>query len=616
MKRLVFLLLGWTSFFTSPGQQAPVRFALLSDTHIGSPDGKAEEDLRRSVRDINQLDSIAFVILTGDITELGRNEELALARRILDSLRVPYHIIPGNHDAGWSESGGQQFLSTFGSDVFSFEFAGIRFLGCPSGPYLRMSDGHVPRSALNWLDRQLDSLRPHQPVVFFNHYPIDNSLDNWYEITDRLHRVNTWAILCGHGHANRNYRFEGIPGVMCRSNLRAKAAVGGYNLVELRTDSMIFRERHPGVITLPAWTSVAIHPGPRAWPDSFTRPNYRVNLQFPAVRESWKVHAPANVISTPAVFKDEVLFGNQDGLFVSLSLRTGRNHWSFQTGGAIFSSPAVGQGNVVFGSADGNIYCLQARSGKLLWKYAAAAAVLGSPLICGDTVFIGSSDHGFYSLSLKTGKMFWRFSGLDGPVVSTPVMAAGMVLFGAWDRHCYALDRNTGQLRWAWNNGSPIRNFSPAACIPVVHEGVVFVVAPDRYLTAIELASGRTLWRTQEATVRESIGISEDGQWIYGKTMQDTLVAFRASAVKQGAAWKLDCGFGYEHAPSMLIEKQGVLVFGTRNGVVYGVDPKSQRVNWAHKLDNSMVNTVRVLSRKRIVVATMDGTVSLLEVTE
>ena len=52
-------------------------------------------DLRRTVRDINRMDDITFVVLTGDITELGTDEEVQLARQILDSLDVPYHIIPG-----------------------------------------------------------------------------------------------------------------------------------------------------------------------------------------------------------------------------------------------------------------------------------------------------------------------------------------------------------------------------------------------------------------------------------------------------------------------------------------------------------------------------------------
>lgn len=74
-----------------------------------------------------------LVVLTGDITELGTNEELKLAKKILDSLNIPWYIIPGNHDTGWSESGGVMFTTVFGYDKFSFEYNGIRFLGCASG---------------------------------------------------------------------------------------------------------------------------------------------------------------------------------------------------------------------------------------------------------------------------------------------------------------------------------------------------------------------------------------------------------------------------------------------------------------------------------------------------
>jgi outer membrane protein assembly factor BamB len=64
----------------------------------------------------------------------------------------------------------------------------------------------------------------------------------------------------------------------------------------------------------------------------------------------------------------------------------------------------------------------------------------------------------------------------------------------------------------------------------------------------------------------------------------------------------------------MLIEKDGQLFFGTKNGVVYCIDPKEQKTIWAHKIDNSMINTVRVLNKHQLVVSTMDGKVSLLEV--
>jgi len=169
---------------------------------------------------------------------------------------------------------------------------------------------------------------------------------------------------------------------------------------------------------------------------------------------------------------------------------------------------------------------------------------------------------------------------------------------------------------WKWNNGSPVRNYSPASCIPVISGGIVYIVAPDRYITAIDINTGQALWRNNDATVRESIGISADGKWIYGKTMQDTIVAYKAAREKQTAAWKLHCGFGYEHVPSMLVEKKGNVFFGTKNGVVYSINPSVQKVNWAYKIDNSMINTVRVLEGNRIIAATMDGKVALLEIVQ
>lgn len=74
----------------------------------------------------------------------------------------------------------------------------------------------------------------------------------------------------------------------------------------------------------------------------------------------------------------------------------------------------------------------------------------------------------------------------------------------------------------------------------------------------------------------------------------------------------MHAGFGYEHVPSMLIEKDGLVFFGTRNGVVYAIDPLTRKVTWAHKIDNSMVNTVRVLDNKKLLVSTMDGKLTLL----
>lgn len=593
-------------------QQRAFRFAFISDTHIGSPDGSAEEDLRRSVRDINAMTDIAFVVITGDITELGRTEELNRAKKILDSLHVKWYIIPGNHDSGWSESGGLMFTKVFGSDRFNFEYEGIRFIGCASGPYLRMSDGHVPRDAVNWLDTEFKKLKKDQPLVFLNHYPINDQLDNWYEITDRLHQYNTLAILCGHGHTNKAFDFEGIPGVMGRSNLRARQPVGGFNLVDVRNDSIIFSERKPEIRTLAPWTRVPVTVHHYDLKASYPRPDFKINDRYNQVKEEWVYSSPANIISTPLRANNgDVIVGNQVGEMICLNAK-GKKRWTFQADGPVYSSPIEYKELVIFGSADGNVYVLNEKDGSLKWKVQTGAPVLGSAVISETSICIGGSEK-YFALDINTGKLNWSFP-VEGPVMGSTTVYKNTLVFGAWDTYLYCLDAATGKLNWKWSNGSAIRNYSPASCIPIIIDDVVYVVAPDRYITAIDHRDGKTLWRNNDTRIRESNGYSLDGKWIYGKTMQDSIVAYKPSREKQSAAWKMNVGFGYEHVPSMLIEKQGALFFGTRSGVVYSVDPATQTVNWAHKIDNSMVNTVRPIDKNKVIVSTMDGKLVLLTV--
>lgn len=92
------------------------RFAHVTDTHVGGATGA--DDLRRTVKDLNAQQQLDFVILSGDITEFGADAELRLAKQILDSLQLPWYVIPGNHDGNWSENGANTFRKVFGGETF------------------------------------------------------------------------------------------------------------------------------------------------------------------------------------------------------------------------------------------------------------------------------------------------------------------------------------------------------------------------------------------------------------------------------------------------------------------------------------------------------------------
>ena len=76
------------------------KYAWITDTHIGSPGAK--KNLESVINNINNKKDIVFVVITGDISEKGMDVELETAKSILDSLTIPYYIIPGNHDTKWS----------------------------------------------------------------------------------------------------------------------------------------------------------------------------------------------------------------------------------------------------------------------------------------------------------------------------------------------------------------------------------------------------------------------------------------------------------------------------------------------------------------------------------
>jgi outer membrane protein assembly factor BamB/Icc-related predicted phosphoesterase len=613
--KLLCRLLAFFLLFTSSAwtQSPPLRFAWLSDTHVGSTTGAA--DLSRTVHDINAMPGIEFAVLSGDITEMGSNAELELAKAILDSLNKPCHIIPGNHDTKWSESGATKFPALWGNDKFVFDYGGYRFIGLHQGPIMRMADGHFAPEDLRWLDSVLVNLPDKkQPLFFVTHYPIDPSIDNWYELLDRAKRYNTQAMLCGHGHRNQTLNFEGIPGVMGRSNLRAKENTGGYTIAEIKADSIFFAERATGQETKPVWHKLAL--GTRNFATDTTRyarPDFSINRKYSQVKVKWTFATDYTIAAAPAVWNEVVVAGNSNGVVYGLSLKTGKELWRFRTGKGVFSTPEIAGGKVVFGSSDGNIFCLQVATGKLLWKLATAAPVVAAPRIEKDIVYIGSSDGTFRAIHLDTGKFKWEFTGVSGFVETKPLIYDGKVIFGAWDTFLYALYLKDGALAWKWTNGNPGVLYSPAACWPVAAHGKIFIVAPDRFMTAIDAATGKTVWRSNRHQVREAIGLSADGQTVYARCMTDTLLAFSASATTPQLRWLTPCGYGYDIDPSMPLEKDGVIFFGTKNGFVFAVDAKSGAVKWQHRVGVTVVNTVAPMAANRVVVTDMDGRVKMIE---
>ncbi len=584
----------------------PHRFAHITDTHIG---GKtASEDLTRIIEDLNTMTDLDFALFTGDITEFGSDDELTEAKSIISKLKMPWYIVPGNHDAKWSESGCNSFVRTFGAEGFCFEKKGILFIGTASGPNMRMAPGLVPREQIVFLDSVLQHTDVKQPIIFVNHYPLDESLSNWDKVVSMLKTRNVQATLLGHGHTNKLYDFSGISGIMGRSALRASKEIGGYNIATLENDTLYYRERTPGKETLSVWCKVPI--GQKIWIAEEPIKEEKFPDQLKTV---WEFQDKSDIGTNLSVAGNVAVYANTVGEIVALNAETGKAIWKYQTQGKVYSTPSIAGSRVVAASTDGNIYCLSLKNGKVLWQYNTPKAIVASPVIDGDRVFCGASDGCFRSLSLKKGEIVWQFDSVKNFVETRPLVTDKAVYFGSWGNTFYALDKQSGQLLWKREKYAN-RMLSPAAVWPVAAQGKVFIVAPDRHMTALDAETGAEIWDSGKYSCRESIGVSQDGKLVYIKNMTEgNVLAFDAEASEQKLVWECPAGLDYEIGPSPLLETGRILFVPTGSGRIVAVNTETHQKLWDCKISVALVNGVQNAGKNRIVATTLDGKVVCLE---
>ena len=614
MVKKIFLLLFILLSTTMMAQRGTFRFAQLTDIHLSRTDAQPTEYLLKSIAQINATDSIDFVLVTGDLTEEGDRTTLNKVKECLNLLKVPVYVVMGNHETKWSDSGCTAFSSIFGGEHFEFIHQGILFLGFNSGPLMRMAFGHVSPQDITWMKQEIEHFGTDKPVILVTHYPLlDGDVDNWYDVTDAVRPYNVRLFIGGHYHQLKDFSYDGIPGILMRSNLADDTGKPGYGIYDVTADSIIVYTQRIGEKRqrFTAFSMSKEYFDHHGHADHY--PNFDVNKQYPEVKEVWKTNTGTAIFSSPITDGKHVFVGDDAGRLLAYNKKSGKLLWTFPSKARIVGTPAATNGIVVFGSADRNIYALDANTGSLRWNIATSGPVLGAAAIDNGTAYIGASDSTMRAIDVKSGQIKWTYRGVRGYIETKPLVTSDRIIFGAWDNTLYCLNNNDGKEMWRWTGGLTRMHFSPAAVWPVAANGKVFIVDPQRAMTAIDINNGKTIWRTFQSKVRESIGISRDGKDIFAKTMEDSLVCYAALGDNPTELWASNLGFGYEHAPSMPLECGGMVFGGTATGLIYAVNAKNGNVIWKHKIDNSLINTVLPLSAQEVLVTSSGGNIVLLK---
>ncbi len=544
-------------------------YAWLTDTHIGAPG--AEIDLKNVVNDINERNNLSFVVVTGDIAEKGRDDELDSAKQILDELKIPYLIIPGNHDTKWSESGLTKFTDLWHDDKFSYEINHQKHIGLRSGIPWRGGGGHIDPQDLQWLAKELKKTPKNEEIYFYVHHPLDGDIDNWFKVTNLLRNYNIKGIFVGHGHANKMLDFDGIPAAMGRSTL-SRPKYAGYNIIENKLDSILITEIQvdtSGTVSKKNWGG---------WAKNFVKDILPIDsLQYIKYSDSvsvlWQKNLNSSISTSLLVSGDRIFATTIDGMIYCYNLE-GKLLWKYDTKETIFSKPVRDKDVLAVATIVGDIFTININNGELIQVIGLGEPLTSQLIKFGiqyngaktTGIIVGSSKGNLYCYDLYSLEEIWENNSAKMMIEDQPLFINGKIIYGSWDNYLYCIDAATGTLIWKWTEN---KNFyySPAACWPVTDGKNIYISTPDKFVSAVDVLQGKTVWRKKDFNSWESIGISSDKNDLLIKSF---LNKFYIASVKNGKTIKeVNLKFGEDTMPCEPIEWNGKIIFGGKNGKVY-----------------------------------------------
>ena len=191
-------------------------FVQISDTHIGFK-ADANPDVAGTVKQtiglVNAMpNKPAFIMHTGDITQLSKAEEFDQAEQLLSGLKVTeLHTVPGEHDV--IDGPGVEYFKRFGKasgnkGYYSFDHDGVHFVALINVMNFKANGlGALGNDQLAWLENDLKGRSASTPIVVFAHMPLWTIYENWGwgtgdadQAMSYLKRFGSVTVLNGHIH--------------------------------------------------------------------------------------------------------------------------------------------------------------------------------------------------------------------------------------------------------------------------------------------------------------------------------------------------------------------------------------------------------------------------------
>lgn len=370
------------------------------------------------------------------------------------------------------------------------------------------------------------------------------------------------------------------------------------------------------LVALTACTSAS--PAPQRSPQPGDWTQFRLNPQHDAtlpgnLRVSWRLQTDGGYSSSPAVAKNAVYIGNNNGSLYALDLRTGGVRWRYHVAAPLMSNPLlwdgsliVGEGNqqwvwgdayhkIIVGTKDNALIGLDAASGHPRWRLDLAGTGMPTGAIA-DGTLIQHNGAGLVTLAdPENGAVRYTLDVRSGANMSAilPLANARFVTSGAFENRVEQRNASNGALIWSrWFSQE---HWGVADC-PYATDGRTL------FCDYVAPAAGTSkVYHAGRIAVEHAIALSlDDGHVVWDAPLESGPVpVWNRAAIPLIAGDTLFIGAAntpYVHAidtktgavrwrvraagpvKSGIAQKDGVVYFGDLKGYLWAVDEHTGKV--------------------------------------
>ncbi|MCF2136356.1 MAG: metallophosphoesterase [Candidatus Thorarchaeota archaeon] len=222
----------------------------MSDIHIGEH-GVYLDDLRRVITEVERAsDDIAspFLLITGDLTTDGLQEEYEAFHDAISGISIPFMILPGNHDE--RNYGAAHFERLFGSRFKTFTNESIALYGADSAEPDNDA-GHVGREHYPQIREFFEQAGDRIKIFALHHHLVPvphtgreyNVVEDAGDVLGVLEDTGCSLVLNGHRHVPWMWRLNDMilynSGTLLSRRIRG-ATIQAYTRIELFADRVSF----------------------------------------------------------------------------------------------------------------------------------------------------------------------------------------------------------------------------------------------------------------------------------------------------------------------------------------------------------------------------------------